>query len=171
MTATERSPAKNVGLVRDSCGTCSQWRHLVLLGVASRTAAATYRLPLTAIGHGSSACDESSIYVTRTRNLDPESRMTENDLCLDRLDREVQMKWQVQEAKQRFSELVQKAIDEGPQVVTRRGEEAVVVLGIDEYRRLTGRVPDFKEFLLSGPDITELQLDRNERDFPRDVEL
>jgi prevent-host-death family protein len=34
--------------------------------------------------------------------------------------------WQVQEAKQRFSELVQRALDEGPQVVTRRGKEAVL---------------------------------------------
>ena len=81
------------------------------------------------------------------------------------------MNWQVQEAKQRFSELVQRAIDEGPQVVTRRGEEAVVVIAIDEYCRLTGRVPDFKEFLLSGPDFGELQLDDAERDMPRDVEV
>jgi prevent-host-death family protein len=81
------------------------------------------------------------------------------------------MSWQVQEAKQRFSELVQKAIDEGPQVVTRRGEEAVVVVAIDEYRRLTGQMPDFKEFLLSGPDLSELQVERAEPDMPRDVAL
>jgi len=48
------------------------------------------------------------------------------------------MKWQVQEAKQRFSELVQRALDEGPQTVTRHGDEVVVVLSKREYLRLTG---------------------------------
>jgi len=81
------------------------------------------------------------------------------------------MNWQVQEAKQRFSELVQRALDEGPQVVTRRGQEAVVVIAVDEYRRLTGRVPDFKEFLLAGPDFSGLDLDALKRDLPRPVEL
>jgi prevent-host-death family protein len=81
------------------------------------------------------------------------------------------MSWQLQEAKQRFSELVQRALDEGPQVVTRRGEEAVVVIGAEEYRRLTGRIPDFKEFLLSAPDLSDLGLDTDERDLPRDVDL
>ena len=37
------------------------------------------------------------------------------------------MQWQLQEAKAKFSELVQKAIDEGPQTVTRHGKDAVVV--------------------------------------------
>lgn len=81
------------------------------------------------------------------------------------------MPWQLQEAKQRFSELVQRALDEGPQVVTRRGREAVVVLAVDEYRQLTGQVPDFKAFLLSGPDLTLLELERAERDLPREVAL
>jgi prevent-host-death family protein len=81
------------------------------------------------------------------------------------------MNWQVQEAKQRFSELVQRALDEGPQVVTRRGKDAVVVLAADEYRRLAGRVPDFKAFLQSAPDLCELELDTLPRDFPRDVEV
>lgn len=80
------------------------------------------------------------------------------------------MPWQVQEAKQKFSELVQRALDEGPQVVTRRGEEAVVVISAREFRRLTGATPDFKEFLLSGPDFSVLDLERV-RDLPRDVEL
>jgi prevent-host-death family protein len=81
------------------------------------------------------------------------------------------MKWQVQDAKQRFSELVQRALDEGPQVVTRRGKDAVVVLAADEYRRLTGRVPDFKAFLQSAPDLSKLELDTLPRDFPREVEV
>jgi prevent-host-death family protein len=80
------------------------------------------------------------------------------------------MAWQVQEAKQRFSELVQRALDDGPQVVTRRGEEVVVVVAVEEYRRLTGSKPDFKTFLLSGPDLRALDL-RRVADLPREVEL
>jgi prevent-host-death family protein len=77
--------------------------------------------------------------------------------------------WQLQEAKQRFSELVRRALDEGPQVVTRHGQEAVVVVSADEYRRLTG-TGDFKQFLLAGPDLSELDLARP-RELAREVEL
>ncbi len=80
------------------------------------------------------------------------------------------MAWQVQEAKQRFSELVRRALDEGPQVVTRHGEEAVVVVSAAEFRRLAEDRPDFKAFLLSGPDLSALELERA-RELPRDVEL
>jgi prevent-host-death family protein len=78
--------------------------------------------------------------------------------------------WQLQEAKQKFSQLVRRALDEGPQVVTRHGQEVVVVLSADEFRRLTGHTLDFKEFLLSGPDLSALDLERS-MDLPRDIEL
>ena len=71
------------------------------------------------------------------------------------------MHWQLQEAKQRFSELVQRVLDEGPQTVTRRGEEVVVVVSAQEFRRLNGGLPDFKEFLLSGPDFHQLDIERS----------
>lgn len=80
------------------------------------------------------------------------------------------MRWQLQEAKQKFSQLVRRALDEGPQVVTRHGEEVVVVISAKEFRRLTGSVPDFKAFLLSGPDLSLLTLERT-RDLPREVQL
>jgi antitoxin Phd len=70
------------------------------------------------------------------------------------------MRWQLQEAKQRFSELVRRAAVEGPQVVTKHGEEAAVVVSIEEYRRLTRDRPDFKEFLLAAPDFDLLEIDR-----------
>jgi antitoxin Phd len=79
------------------------------------------------------------------------------------------MQWQLQEAKQKFSQLVRRAIEEGPQTVTRHGKEAVVVMSVDEFRRLNG-VPDFKTFLLSGPSFDDLDLERR-RDLPRDIEL
>ena len=46
--------------------------------------------------------------------------------------------WQLAEAKNKFSEIVQKALAEGPQFVTKHGREAVVVVSAAEYRRLTG---------------------------------
>ena len=81
--------------------------------------------------------------------------------------------WQVQDAKQRFSELVQRALDEGPQLVTRRGKLAVVVVAADVYERLAGATSrsDFKSFLSSGPDFTLLELDASTRDMPRPVDL
>ena len=85
------------------------------------------------------------------------------------------MPWQLQEAKQRFSELVRRTLKEGPQVVTRHGEEVVVVVPAEEFRRMSKREDsekkmDFKEFLMSAPDLSVLDLERP-REMPRDVEL
>lgn len=68
--------------------------------------------------------------------------------------------WQLQEAKQRFSELIRSVEAEGPQVVTRHGEEVAVVVGIAEYRRLRGGAEDFKTFLRSAPDL-DLEIGRS----------
>ncbi|MFZ5470697.1 MAG: type II toxin-antitoxin system Phd/YefM family antitoxin [Myxococcota bacterium] len=59
-------------------------------------------------------------------------------------------RWPVQDAKARFSELLEASTAEGPQIVTRRGEETAVVLPIDEWRRLErASRPELKELLLS----------------------
>jgi len=79
------------------------------------------------------------------------------------------MNWQVQEAKQRFSELVRKAEEDGPQTVTRNGREVVVVVEAGEFHRLTGPL-DFKEFIRSGPGFDDLELDRD-RGLPREIDL
>jgi prevent-host-death family protein len=82
------------------------------------------------------------------------------------------MSWQLQDAKQRFSELVRDTLEKGPQVVTRHGEEVVVVVSSEEFKRLTGKKQSFKEFLLSGPDFDELHLElKRIRDMPRPVDL
>lgn len=80
------------------------------------------------------------------------------------------MAWQLQEAKQRFSELVRRALAEGPQIVTRRGQQVVVVVAADEFRKLSGEVADFKHFLLSGPDFDTLEIRRTSQT-AREVEL
>lgn len=71
------------------------------------------------------------------------------------------MRWQVQEAKQRFSELVRSARTDGPQIVTRHGEAIAVVIDIAEYRRLRGEVVDFKDYLRAGPSFDDLEIVRS----------
>lgn len=60
--------------------------------------------------------------------------------------------WQLQDAKSRFSEFLNAALEKGPQVVTRRGIEQAVLVPISEWRRLKeSSRPNIKELLLSGP--------------------
>jgi len=74
------------------------------------------------------------------------------------------------DAKNRFSELVSRALAEGPQRVLRRNE-AVVVVAQRDYDKLTGKRPGFKEFLLGeGPSLEGLDLTRD-RSALRDVNL
>ena len=67
--------------------------------------------------------------------------------------------WPVQNAKAHFSELLNTCISDGPQMVTRRGEEAAVLVSIDEWRRLHHAArPSLKELLLADLGRTELVL-------------
>lgn len=79
------------------------------------------------------------------------------------------MVWQLAEAKNRFSEVVRLALQEGPQKVTRRGD-AVIVLSEAEYRRLSGEKPSFLQYLASGPSLEGLDLSRDSSPM-RDVDL
>lgn len=79
------------------------------------------------------------------------------------------MDWKLAEAKNKFSEVVRRALTEGPQRVLRR-KEAVMVISEQEYDRLTGRVPTFVDFLLDAPDMRDLDLVRDARP-GRDVSL
>lgn len=84
------------------------------------------------------------------------------------------MAWQLQDAKNRFSELVQKASCEGPQEVTVRGRRAVVVLSACEYDRLVGPKQSFKDFLLSEPlwDDATVELINDRKPWPvRNIEF
>lgn len=81
-------------------------------------------------------------------------------------------RWQLQEAKNRLSELVRKAREEGPQVITLRGDDAVVVVAAKQYRRLARRprgtlVDFFRKSPLAG---ARLDLTRS-RDRGRRVDL
>lgn len=79
--------------------------------------------------------------------------------------------WQLQDAKNKFSSLVDKAQHKGPQVVTKHGKDAVVILSIEEYKNLVKPKKDLVSFLQSSPLAkNELDLERN-KDIPRDIEL
>lgn len=61
------------------------------------------------------------------------------------------MSWSVQDAKARFSELLEASVRSGPQIVTKRGIETAVLVPIDEWRRVQHRVkPTLKELLLAA---------------------
>ena len=58
--------------------------------------------------------------------------------------------WPVQDAKARFSEFLERCLVDGPQVVTKRGAEAAVLVPVDEWRRLQlAARPSLKQLLLS----------------------
>jgi prevent-host-death family protein len=78
--------------------------------------------------------------------------------------------WQLQDAKQQFSRLVDRAREVGPQLVTRNGKEVVVVLAVEDYKRLRSDAGAFKRFLTEGPDFGPLEIERAQ-DVARVVEL
>jgi antitoxin Phd len=65
-------------------------------------------------------------------------------------------RWPVQDAKARFSELLEASLNDGPQIVTRRGVEAAVLVPIEEWRRLQSARPTLKELLLAETPRAEI---------------
>lgn len=65
--------------------------------------------------------------------------------------------WPIQDAKARFSEFLETCLSDGPQMVTKRGAEAAVLVPVDEWRRLQAAArPSLKQLLLSDRARTEL---------------
>lgn len=79
--------------------------------------------------------------------------------------------WKLQDAKARFSQIVEDALKIGPQFVTRRGKKAVVVLSTEEFEKLVSNKPSFKEFLLNCPKIDDDFEFERQKDYPRSIEL
>lgn len=70
-------------------------------------------------------------------------------------------KWQLQDAKARFSELIDDTLEKGPQVVTRRGVDAAVVVSIDEWKKLKDeKRVTWKEILLGDGPRFEIPLSK-----------
>jgi prevent-host-death family protein len=84
------------------------------------------------------------------------------------------MNWHLQDAKNNFSKVVQKAQTEGPQTVTVRGKPTAVVISIEEFERLSPGKPSLAEFLLSGPpwddDFVE-EVNRRNKSTARDIDF
>ncbi len=80
------------------------------------------------------------------------------------------MAWQLQEAKQHFSEVVERARNDGPQLVTKHGRDAVVIVSAEEYARLRTGGSGLVEMVRRAPDFDLLELERPS-DAGRDVPL
>jgi prevent-host-death family protein len=79
--------------------------------------------------------------------------------------------WALQDAKNRLSEVVDRAIKEGPQTITRRGRETAVVVSVHDYQELTKPEGSLVSFLRESPLVgADLDLERVE-DYGRKVEL
>ena len=79
--------------------------------------------------------------------------------------------WQLQDAKSKFSQLVENAMCNEPQFVTKHGNNAVVILSFDDYNKITKPKSDLVTFLRHSP-LMEAELDfiRN-KELPREVVL
>jgi prevent-host-death family protein len=83
----------------------------------------------------------------------------------------IENSWQLQNAKNKFSNLVDKAQHNGPQIVTKHGKDAVVVLSIDEYKKLIKPKTNLLKFFQNSP-LSKINLDiKRNKDLPRDIEL
>ena len=79
--------------------------------------------------------------------------------------------WQLQEAKNKFSKLVEKAQHEGPQFVTKHGKESVVVLSVEEYKKILKPKSNLFQFIQTSPlSKTLINIDRD-KSLARDIEL
>ena len=80
--------------------------------------------------------------------------------------------WQIQEAKNKLSEVVEEAIEHGPQVISLRGTEVAVVLSYDEYLTLKKSRTNLAQFFLESPlRDSGLDLKRDRRPAGRDISL
>ncbi len=77
--------------------------------------------------------------------------------------------WQLRDAKSKFSEVVDRALAQGVQIITRRGQKTVVVMPFDEYERLSRQGQRLSHFLLESPlSGSELAIERD-KSLPRKI--
>ena len=81
-------------------------------------------------------------------------------------------KWQLQEAKNRFSEVVDEALNKGPQIITRRGVETVIVVSSAEYRKMALSRIKLSDFFRESP-LTGVNMDlsRDKSDTRSDIKI
>ncbi len=80
--------------------------------------------------------------------------------------------WQLQEAKNKLSELIDRALEEGPQVITRHGVEVAVVMPFAAYKKLTAPSKRLGDFLMDSPlRKSGLVIARDRRTALREIDL
>jgi len=77
--------------------------------------------------------------------------------------------WKLQDAKNKFSEVVEKALKTGPQEITRHGKKTAVLLSMKDYLKLKRKKNSLVQFFRSSP-LNEIDLERV-KDLPRDIHL
>jgi prevent-host-death family protein len=79
--------------------------------------------------------------------------------------------WQLQEAKNKFSKLVEKAQNEGPQFVTKHGKESVVVLSVEAYNQIIKPKSNLLQFIQASP-LSKALIDiERDKSLGRDIAL
>jgi prevent-host-death family protein len=77
-------------------------------------------------------------------------------------EKSMSARWALQDAKSRLSEVVESAIAQGPQTITRRGRDTAVLPSVDDFRKLTGSAGNLVTFFRGSPLAgADLALDRN----------
>lgn len=79
------------------------------------------------------------------------------------------MEWKLAEAKNKFSEVINKALLEGPQKVVRR-DQSFIIIEEKQYKKLTGKKSSFKDYILNSPPLDGLDLSRDQSPM-RDADL
>jgi prevent-host-death family protein len=76
--------------------------------------------------------------------------------------------WQLQDAKNKLSELIERALKQGPQLITRRGKKAVIVMSYKEYERMKNSQIKLSEFFRASP-MTKVDLNlKRDKSLPRE---
>jgi prevent-host-death family protein len=79
--------------------------------------------------------------------------------------------WTVAEAKAKFSQVIERALSEGPQTITRHGRNTAVVVSAEEWQRKTKRVGSLVEFFAASPLRGSGIKLRRSRELPREIDL
>jgi antitoxin Phd len=83
----------------------------------------------------------------------------------------IKTNWKLQDAKNKFSQLVNEALTQGPQYVMRRGVATAVLLSVHDYEKLISHKQSFTEFLLSCPKLDADDPFQRQQEYPRELDL
>ncbi|HCL00101.1 MAG TPA: type II toxin-antitoxin system prevent-host-death family antitoxin [Candidatus Marinimicrobia bacterium] len=79
--------------------------------------------------------------------------------------------WQLQEAKAKFSKVINEAIQHGPQIITKHGIETALLISINDYKQISKKESKISRFFKSSP-LYNVELDiQRSKNYPRDIEL